>query len=112
MEFFSTVLAAGKEIVAIEPVVTWNLYLTAMLVPLSVMLLGAYLSNKMKQSDEKDARILALIEKVHIADLKCIIEKQQSHHDILCNVKGKVESIYNSMDTKVDKDDCDRLMKK
>lgn len=112
MDFISIVLAAGKEITATEPVITWNLFLTALLVPLSVVLLGAYLSNKMKQNDEKDARILALIEKVHIADLKCIIEKQQSHHDILCNVKGKVESIYNAMDTKVDKDDCDRLMKK
>ena len=112
MEFFSTVLATGKEIVATEPVVTWNLYLTAMLVPLSVMLLGAWLNNKIRKGDEKDAKILELIEKVRVADLKCIMDKQKSHHDILCMVKGKVESIFDSMDNKVNKDDCDRLMKK
>lgn len=132
-----------------EPVVTWNLFLTAFLVPvcsaLTVAFIMSYINWKMKNQVKKNEEIAAAKVKadMEIANLKIaadaeIAEKKRkqddeiaklrteleaekvaatqawrkTHTDVLCRVKEKVDGIYEVLDSKVDKDDCDRLMRR
>lgn len=70
--------AMVREITVQEPVVTWNLFLTAFLVPISAalasMILGIFISYKLKKRDEKDAQIASLRDQLHDKKEKAVIE--------------------------------------
>lgn len=100
--------AVTREVTVQEPVVTWNLFLTAVLVPISVTLLGIFISYKMKKRDEKDDEIRLLKEELADEKEKAVEEWRKVHQNILCKVKASLDNIEESLGNKVDKGDCIR----
>ena len=127
MDFISVALAIGKEIVITEPVMTWNLFLTAFLVPSSAAISSGavmlYMSWRIKKKEKDDKRyredrelrevkISQLEKELEEEKVKATIEWRKNHMETLCRVKDKVEDIYEALNNKVSKEDCDRLMEK
>lgn len=104
--------AVGREITAQEPLVTWNLFLTAFIVPASAALastvLGIFISYKLRKRDEKDAQIAMLRDKLAEEKEKSVVEWRQNHQAILCGVKSTLDAIEKSLENKIDKEDCIR----
>lgn len=111
-----------------EPLMTWNFFLTAFLVPvcsaLTAGILMAYINWKMKKQEkhsaqiaqeklEADEEINRLKREIEGAKDAALNEWRTNHMDVLCKVKDKVEGIYDELanlaESKVSKDDCDRL---
>lgn len=110
----SEVLAnVGREITVQEPVLTWNLFWTTLIVPIcsgiTVAIIVNYVNRKHKERDEKDKNILELMRTIEEQKQQVTLQWRENHSAILCRVKENVENIYSSLDKKVDKDDCDRL---
>jgi len=129
-------VATGAKVLQ-EPVVTWNLFLTAFLVPtcsaLTVAFIMGYIHWKMKKQAKKDSEIAErkvkadaeiaerkMKQEEEITKLRLELEAEKAaatqtwrktHTDVLCRVKERVDGIYEVLDSKVDKDDCDRLMR-
>ena len=93
-----------------EIYLTWNLFWTTMFVPACLVAFGAWLNHKLKKRDEKEAENHNL--KLELEEKKAEMTEQwrSNHTEILCRVKQTVDGIYDYLDKKVDKDDCDRLM--
>ena len=117
--------AVGREVTVQEPVMTWNLFLTAILVPfcsaITVGIIVGYVNRKMKKKEtddinyrmereKKESEIHELLRQLDNEKLKATTEWRRHHTDTLCKVKERVDDFYEAMGRKVDKDDCDRLM--
>lgn len=111
---FAAASTVGREVTVQEPVMTWNLFLTAFLVPtcsaLTVAVLVAYINWKHKKRDKRDEENDRLRRELEEEKMRNTIQWRQQHSDLLCRVKDKVENIYNGLDKKVDKDDCKTMM--
>lgn len=105
---------ATREVTMQEPVVTWNLFLTAFLVPtcsaISSGIIIGYISWRNRKKEKKDREIDALKLAIEEEKLKNTAQWRKNHTEVLCKVKERVDNIYTCLDKKVDKDDCDRLM--
>ena len=90
----------AKEISASEPVLTWNLFLTLFLVPLSVTLLGIYQGRRLDKQAKGWEAYHAEVKEHQIAWRKATTET-------LCMVKNTLDNIERDMNKKVSKTDCD-----
>lgn len=107
----ANVLAASKEIAEIaskEPVMTWNLFLTLFLVPVSVSALGIYMRWMLHKRDMKDEQIELLKSKLIEEKEKSSDEWRQNHQEVLCRVKQTLDALLKNLQQKVGKDDCIR----
>ena len=117
--------AVGREVTVQEPVMTWNLFLTAILVPLcsaiTTAIIVGYFNRKMKKKEANDIKyrierekkedeINSLLRQLDNEKQNATFEWRKHHTDTLCKVKERVDDFYNAIDRKVDKHDCDRLM--
>lgn len=111
--WFSDLFAAvGRELTVQEPVMTWNLFLTAWLVPfcsaVSSAVVIAYVSYKWRKRDQKDAKIEELKLKLEEEKEKATAEWRKNLTETMCRVKGTIDLIENSLGEKIDKEDCIR----
>lgn len=89
----------GKIITAQEPVLTWNLFLTIILIPLSVTLLGSYLKNIMAK---------------HARDREKYEEEKEKHTEewrtaignTICGIKDSLGEMRKEVVQKVEIEDC------
>jgi len=92
-----------------EPVLTWNLFWTTMIVPLSVFLLGYYLKQMEKKKEERDSAYKKLEEE----NQRLIADELHAWRDrfatTLCTVKQTVENIDSRLDSKRENSDCVRM---
>ncbi len=93
-----------------EPLLTWNLFWTTLFVPLCLTLFGLWINRKLQERDKREEENHQL--RLELEERKEEMTKQwrTNHTEILCRVKTKVDGIYEYLERKVDKDDCDRLM--
>ena len=80
-----------------EPLLTWNLFLTAFIVPLSIFLLGVWMNRSFKKRDAKDEEI---------RKLRGSIENRRETN--LCAIKKCLEEIKDKLNSKVSHEDCIR----
>jgi signal transduction histidine kinase len=95
-----------------EPIITWNLFLTAFLVPLGLLLLGMWINRQFKTRDEKDLEIKNLLNKKDDEKEKAIIEWKSSVTQTLCDIKTKVEILGGALYDKVTWEHCSDRMDK
>lgn len=91
-----------------EPVLSWNLFLTAILVPTSIFILGIWINRLFKSKDAKDERINRLREEI---DKKKEMELQSWRADYsqtICYIKQGIQKIQDDMNNRVSRDDCHR----
>lgn len=94
-----------------EPVITWNLFLTAFLVPGSLVILGAWIKRQFERRDEKDDRIAGLLEEREKKKEDAIMEWRQRFQSTLCDVKEKVDKINSGLQDRVPFKICDEREK-
>jgi hypothetical protein len=90
-----------------ESVLTWNLFLTAGLVPFCVMLLYGAITRQLKARDTRDAQIAKLQAEAEAAKMLMLKEKYESFSAALCYVKGIVETISKEQQERVTWKHCD-----
>jgi hypothetical protein len=90
-----------------EPVLTWNLFLTAFFIPLCLLLLWGAIKRQFKERDKKDEKIAALLEEREEVKESAIHEWRDRFDKNLCAVKLTVEGIREEMHTKVTFSICD-----
>lgn len=99
-----------------EPVLTWNLFLTLFLAPLSVSLLYFGIKNMFKKQSEAKEKDAVLIKELLIEHDKLkedtIRERWDRFAKVQCEIKSKVESIEKSIPDKVSWAKCDEWMNK
>lgn len=99
-----------------EPVLTWNLFLTAFLVPLSISLLYYGIRRLFAQRDqeqsEKDTQIKKLLAEREAEKEEAIREWRTRLADTQCAIKKKVDTIAEDMHKKVDWTYCEAKEKK
>ena len=93
-----------------EPLITWNLFWTTLFFPLCLSVFGFWLSEKLKERDRKEEENHELRAELEKEKEKLTAQWRSNQTDILCRMKQKVDNIYVALDSKVDKEDCDRLM--
>jgi hypothetical protein len=94
-----------------EPFVTWNLFVTLLLMPLCVAILGMWIKRQFELSDqrkraegEKIAQLLAEKESMKEDAIK---ERWATYSATLCAIKETVEGIKEDMHKKVTWEHCD-----
>ncbi len=109
----------GKEITANEPVITWNLYTTPIVVAVSTGIILAFINRIFKKGDKKDLTIATLLaereslKEIHLAEKEVLKESklqlwQQSYTNTQCGIKNALDRIEENLGKKVEKDDCIR----
>ena len=95
---------------------TWNLFLTALLVPGSTLALKQYLDRKDKKREVKELEIAKLTEEKEALKEKSLTEWRDSYtkslstlSTTLCSVKTTVEEMKESAHQKVNLDECHRI---
>jgi len=109
------VLAAGAAMtsptVVHEPLITWNLFLTAGLVPLSVMILYGAIVRQFKARDLRDAKIAELMKEAETTKAVMIKERYDNFANTLCHVKEKIEEIAAAQQDRVTWEHCNDVHK-
>lgn len=98
----------GKEITTVEPVITWNLYVTPVVVGVSTALIMIFINRLFKRQDSKDVEIEKLLAEKEELKEQNIQQWRKTYTDTQCLIKNSVERIEDSLNGKVDKDDCIR----
>lgn len=95
---------------------TWNLFLTAILVPGSTLALKQYLDMKDRKRESKEAAMAKLLAEKEALEDKALSEWRDSYmktlgslSSTLCSVKTTVEGMKEVSHHKVDLDECRRL---
>ncbi len=106
--------AVGREVTVQEPVLTWNLFWTTILVPVctavsSAVIIG-YINRKHKEREARYTEAAELRKEIEELKEKATKEWRENHTNIMCLVKTRLDGVVNGLDKKVDKEDCDRLM--
>ena len=110
---------AGKDVTVQEPVITWNLYMTPIVVGISTGVILLFIGRLFKKQDTKDKKIETLLEKTealkaeHLAEKEALKELhlqewQKTTSIIQCNIKQTVDRIEEVLQTKVEKSDCEK----
>ena len=108
MNFFLTAVAAATQPNPIqEPLLTWNLFLTAFLVPLSLIILGSWMKRQFEKRDKNDERIASLLEEREARKDDVYRERWDGLQKTMCLVKEKVEDISEKMHERVPFSVCD-----
>ena len=94
-----------------EPILTWNLFLTAILVPGSVFFLGVYFNRVFKRRDQKDEEIKRLSVKIESEREQVIKDWRKSYTENLCSIKHTLNEINEKLTHKVSQEDCTRERK-
>ena len=101
--------------------VTWNLFMTPIVVALSTAFLARYMNNKereketarlerAKEKDKKDAQIAELLAEKEADKIIAIEERWARHTKPQCAIKEKVEQISEDLRGKVTWERCDDKM--
>lgn len=89
-----------------EPLITWNLFLTAGIVPLSVMILYGAIVRQFKERDKKDDEIKKLQDEKDKLRQANLTEWRERFAASQCGIKDKLEEIDDKLNDKVSWKDC------
>ena len=92
-----------------EPVLTWNLFWTTVIVPASMVGLGWYLNKLEKRRDEKHDERERLVEENKRLVAAEMLAWRERFTTTLCGVKKTVESIDSRLDAKRETSDCTKM---
>lgn len=95
-----------------EFVLTWNLIVSNLFIPLCIILLGYWIKRQFERRDEKDDQIADLLEERENKKEEAILEWRQRFQSTLCGVKEKVDEISEGLHERVPFKICDEREKK
>jgi arginyl-tRNA synthetase len=89
-----------------EPVLTWNLFVTAFFIPLCLLLLWGAIKRQFKERDKKEEKISALLTEKEEAREAAILEWKNSVSKTLCDIKLKLDILGGALYDKVNWEHC------
>jgi len=111
-------LLGGGEITAVEPVITWNLYITPVVVGVSTAVIMIFINRLFRRRDDREEEIKKLLAEKEILKeeninqwRKTYTDAQGAIKDTQCIIKNSVDRIEIALTGKVDKSDCIRESK-
>ena len=89
-----------------EPIVTYNLFLTAFLVPLSVSVSYFAIKRQFTERDKKDEQIAQLLAEREELKQKSISDWRELFSATQCAIKERLDEVVASLNDKVPWDHC------
>ena len=89
-----------------EPLITWNLFFSALFFPLCLFLLGWYLTKRDKKREMAERDRQKVVDENRILKEKQLLEWQHRFTDTQCSIKNTVEIIKSELTKKVSISDC------
>lgn len=93
----------------VEPVLTWNLFWTTIVVPVSVFVLGWYLKRMETRKEQQKGREKELEEENRRLVASELLAWRERFTNTLCGVKKTVESIDARLDSKRETVECNKM---
>jgi hypothetical protein len=90
------------------PVLTWNLFLTAILIPVGLFLLYEAIKRQFKQRDAKDEEIAKLELEKDVLKEQNIKEWRDRFSTTQCAIKNKLDDMTEVLNQKVSWDYCEK----
>jgi hypothetical protein len=98
-------------VVVQEPLITWNLFLTAIIVPIGLFILFFAIKRLFSARDKKDDEIKTLLDQRDLERQVAIKERYQSFSETLCRIKERVEEIAEAQTDRVTWNHCNDVHK-
>jgi len=100
-----------------QPIMTWNLFVTVIIVPISIVILGWWLNRldkkreqrehlREKYREEKEKERLLLLEENRVLREKELNDWRDRYANTQCTIKNTLDKIVQSLNAKVFVSDC------